>query len=80
MNYLHTVRFADSAAPWAEDLTDDHYPVELRAWISVRPQDRWVEVDCLCGNIGRAAGVEAFGTLARQAWISICSPTRPLGV
>jgi hypothetical protein len=82
MNYLHTVRFCETAPPegWAEVSEDGHYPVELRVWISLRPENRWVEVDCLCGSIGRAAGLEPYGDLARAAWDSICSATRPLGV
>ena len=81
MNYLHTVRFGEAAAPldWAEDLQDGHHPVELRSWISVRPENRWVEVDCLCGSIGRATGLEPYGDLARLAWEATCV-RRPLGV
>lgn len=43
----------------------------VRLWVCVRPESRWVEVECVCGDISRAAGAQDYLELARSAWLSM---------
>lgn len=77
MNYLHTLRHQDIPS----ELTNadcGHGVTEVRAWISLRPQARWVEVECLCGAVSREGGSQDYLDLAQAAWAALCGAREPV--
>lgn len=77
MNYVLTLRQSDVPSELI-NLSSNHQVVEVRAWVSLIPQNRWVEVECLCGAISRDGGPEDYLTLVQTAWEALCGSREPV--
>ena len=78
MNYVHTVRYPDIPSELINQGSGGHELCEIRAWITPRESERWVEVECLCGGLSRASGPRTYLDLAQEAWTSLCGSRSPL--
>lgn len=76
MNYLLTLRHDDIPSELINH-GSTHGATEVRAWVTVDPGRRWVEVECLCGAISREGGAEDYLALARAAWSALCGSREP---
>ena len=76
MNYLLTLRNDDIPSVLLKT-TSTHQITEVRAWVTPRPEARWVEVECLCGGISREGGPQDYLTLAKVAWAALCGARSP---
>jgi len=76
VNYLHIIRNGDVPSELINlESKEKHRISEVRAWICVSPEARWVEVECLCGAISREGGPQDYLSLAQAAWGSLCRST-----
>ena len=76
VNYLLVLRNEDIPSELL-NLGSSHTPSEVRAWVCLPEAGRWVEVECLCGEISRQGGSETYLELATSAWVALCAPTEP---
>ena len=77
MNYLLTLRHDDIPSELINSASE-HEITEVRAWVSLMPQHRWVEVECLCGAISREGGPQDYLVLAIAAWEALCGAREPV--
>ena len=76
MNYLLTLRNDDIPSELINGGSSPEI-TEVRAWVTVHPKGRWVEVECLCGAISREGGPEDYLVLAKAAWSALCGSREP---
>ena len=77
MNYLLTLRHDDIPSELINGATN-HEIAEIRAWVTITPTNRWVEVECLCGAVSREGGAGDYLSLVRGAWGALCGATEPV--
>jgi len=77
MFYTHTVRFPEQghAALRGLEISESHFPLEVRAGVAQDVRLRWVEVDCVCGHRARSARPSPlYANMLQEAWDACCLP------
>lgn len=72
MNYTLTLRNDDIPSELIK-MGSNHGIVEMRLWVTPRPDARWVEVECACGAISRKGGPGSYLELAQASWAALCA-------